>query len=717
MFPCFCIQWIITYLLLTMKKIICSFLLGLYTLCGIYAQTWTADNGNGTFTNPLFYDEFTDPDLIRVGTDFYMVASSMHAMPGLPLLHSKDLVNWNFVTYVFETLDLGPDFHLEGKKGVYGNGIWAPCIRYYNGKFYIFVNINGYGLQVFIADRPEGPWTHKNMGGTIYDLGVLFDDDGRIYAVHGYDEVHLIEIKPDFSGYVEGSDRVIIPKGSAMGEGHHFYKINGKYYIISADYAPVGRMQCARADRPEGPYETTVISHRETMGNGQGWWTQGYGFWSDIPDEGDKFTFQPPSDNYFSAVPLHQGGIVDLPNGEWWGFSMMDMRSVGRLTYLSPVTWKNGWPYFGVEGNLGRSPRTWFNPDTGVETEPHAPYQRDDDFSSDKLNPVWQWNHIPVDSKWKVTKGTLRLHTLPARSLMFAKNTLTQRAMGPESTVTVELDASALKKGDVAGLALFNTPYYWIGAVRTAEGLMLRFYDMVKNVRTDEPLASDKVWLRACGDFRNDIASMAYSTNGNDFKTIGKGLRLGYQMHTFQGVRYALFAYNTNGKKGGYAKFDNFTVDEPLADRSKNLPVGKIITLTNLANGERAWANPHGMLHHAASGSKEFNEASCRFLVHDRGKGRVALEAADGSGFLTVTGLGLSGDVRLMKKESKASLFLWQDMLWGNCMLLSLHTNRFVGLNPLTSEPYAADWEGTRPDRKDGTVFAWEVYSKENASK
>ena len=127
--------------------------MGLYTLCGIYAQTWTADNGNGTFTNPLFYDEFTDPDLIRVGTDFYMVASSMHAMPGLPLLHSKDLVNWSFVTYVFETLDLGPDFHLEGKKGVYGNGIWAPCIRYYNGKFYIFVNINGYGLQVFIAEK------------------------------------------------------------------------------------------------------------------------------------------------------------------------------------------------------------------------------------------------------------------------------------------------------------------------------------------------------------------------------------------------------------------------------------------------------------------------------------------------------------------------------------------------------------------------------------
>ena len=208
---------------------------------GLQARSWTADNGNGTFTNPLFYDEFTDPDMIRVGTDFYMVASSMHAMPGLPLLRSKDLVNWEFMTYVFNKLDMGPEFHLEGKKGVYGNGIWAPAIRYHEGRFYIFVNVNDHGLQVFTAERPEGPWTHKNMGGRIYDLGVLFDDDGKIYAVHGYDEVHLIEIKADFSGYVEGSDRVIIPKGNAMGEGHHFYKINGKYYICLLYTSPSPR--------------------------------------------------------------------------------------------------------------------------------------------------------------------------------------------------------------------------------------------------------------------------------------------------------------------------------------------------------------------------------------------------------------------------------------------------------------------------------------------
>ena len=255
-------------------------------------------------------------------------------------------------------------------------------------------------------------------------------------------------------------------------EGHRWYdarrtgeKIevaDGKYYIISADYAPVGRMQCARADKLEGPYETVVISNRETMGTQRGWWTKGYGFWSNIPNEGEAMEFERPSENGFGAVTLHQGGIVDLPNGEWWGFSMMDVKSAGRLTFLSPVTWKDGWPYFGLEGNLGRSPRTWFKPDTGTDIAPLTTYQRDDDFSSAKLKPIWQWNHIPVDKKWSLTekKGVLRLHTLPAKNFMYAKNTLTQRAIGPESSATIELNAKSLKKGDVAGLGLLNVPYY-----------------------------------------------------------------------------------------------------------------------------------------------------------------------------------------------------------------------------------------------------------------
>lgn len=690
------------------------------SLCALFmgkanSQSWTADNGNGTFTNPLFYDEFTDPDLIRVDTVFYMVASSMHAMPGLPLLRSKDLVNWEFVTYIFDKLDLGPEFHLEGDKGIYGNGIWAPAIRYHKGTFYVFVNVNDHGLQVFSAQDPSGPWIHKNMGGRIYDLGILFDDDDKIYAVHSYDEVKLIEIKPDFSGYVEGSEKVIIPKNNAMGEGHHFYKINGKYYIISADYAPVGRMQCARADKPEGPYETVVISSRETMGTQRGWWSKGYGFWSNIPNEGEVMEFEKPSENGFYAVPLHQGGIVDLPNGEWWGFSMMDVKSTGRLTFFSPVTWKNGWPYFGLEGNLGRSPRTWFKPDIGMNTTPITTYKRDDDFSSPKLQPIWQWNHIPVDKKWSLTekKGMLRLHTLPAKNFMYAKNTLTQRVMGPESNATVVLDVKSLKQGDVAGLALLNVPYYWIGVIRTNQGLAIRVYDLVKNQSVDEPILTNRVYLRANGNYDKDIARLSFSTDGVNFKEVGDDLRLGYQMKTFQGVRYALFAFNTEGKEGGYADFDSFKVEEPLADRSRNLPIGKIITLTNLGNNMLVWAHSHGMLHFTGSLKDAYYSKGCQFRVHDRGKGRIALESMDGSGFITVVGEGLSGDVRMMKDESEGSLFLWQDMLRNECMLLSLKTNRYVGLALETGEPYSADWAGSRPDRKDGAVFKWKALEEE----
>lgn len=340
-----------------MRNIVLLLLMSISILCPLAAQTsWTADNGNGTFTNPLFYDEFSDPDIIRVGEDFYMAGTTMHCMPGLVVLHSKDLVNWKFLSYAFNQLNMGDEFRLSNGKEAYGQGIWAPCICYHKGKFYIFSNINGHGMQVFISDNPAGPWEHKNMGGNIYDLSVLFDDNDKIYAVYKYDEVKMIEIKPDFSGYVEGSERVIIPAGNAMGEGHHIYKIKGKYYIISANYSPMGRMQCARADKIEGPYETAAISVKETMGTERVHWTDNISLGSSVPEMGFKFKISKPSKDNMGCATLHQGGIVDLPNGDWWGVSMLDFRAVGRTTCLSPVTWEDGWPYFGLPGNLGRSP-------------------------------------------------------------------------------------------------------------------------------------------------------------------------------------------------------------------------------------------------------------------------------------------------------------------------------------------------------------------------
>jgi xylan 1,4-beta-xylosidase len=671
--------------------------------------TWMADNGNGTYTNPLFYDEFSDPDIIRVGGDFYLAGTTMHAMPGLVVLHSKDLVNWSFLSYACERLDFGPEYRLEGGREVYGQGIWAPCIRYHNGTFYIFSNINGRKTQVFRATNPAGPWTRSEMGSSLHDLSVLFDDDGKIYVVWNYNQVMFAQLKPDLSDIMPETKRVVIPAGSGMGEGHHFYKIKGKYYIISANYAPVGRMQCARADRPEGPYETAVISVRETMGTQRGWWVRNVSIGSPVPGPGTKFDVFKPGENEFGAVPLHQGGIVDLPNGDWWGLSMMDFKSVGRTTFLSPVTWQDGWPYFGLPGNLGRSPRTWLKPAVGVDVPPTAPYERNDDFSGPKLQPIWQWNHNPVDSKWSLTEkpGVLRLHTLPAEQFLWAKNTLTQRVIGSESSATVVLDGTGLQPGDVAGLALLNIPCAWIGIARTETGPVLRWYNQFTDQTIDTALASARVSLRATGDYDADLARLSYNVDGVNFTPVGDEIRLPYQLKTFQGVRYALFAFNSSGREGGYADFDTFRVDEPLADRSKNLPVGKVITLTNVANGSRVWGHPLGMLHSAAPASEEADGPGARFRVLDRGRGRVALEVMDGRGFLTVVGAGLSADVRLCPQESDGSLFQWQDMLRDQCMLLSLQTHRYVGLDPATGEPYSADWPGTRPDRKDGTVLAW----------
>lgn len=671
-------------------------------------SSWTADNGNGSYTNPLFYDEFSDPDIIRVGEDYYLAGTTMHCLPGLVILHSKDLVNWHFLSYCFDRFDMGDEFRLENGKEAYGQGIWAPCIRYHEGKFYVFSNVNGHGMQVFIADDPAGPWKRIHMGGHIYDLSVLFDDNGKIYAVYGYDEVKMIEIKSDFSGYVEGSERVIIPRGNAMGEGHHFYKIQGKYYIISADYSPMGRMQCARAERIEGPYETTAISVKETMGTECVHSVGNVGLGTGVPENGFIYKISKPSRNSMGCATLHQGGIVDLPNGDWWGVSMQDFRAVGRTTCLSPVTWVDGWPYFGLAGNLGRTPRTWEKPATGVDETPHAPYQRNEDFNGKGLLPVWQWNHEPVDSHWALSKGKLRLHTLPAKNFLWARNTLTQRGIGPRSSATVTLDGSHLKSGDVAGLGLLNMPYAWLGVVKEGRNMILRYYcqqtDKIVDVNCDAAI----VYLRVSGDFDRDVASFSYSYDGKNFRAVGDTVLMPYQLKTFQGTRYALFAFNPTAK-GGYALFDDFCVDEPMADRAGNLPVGKVITLYNIGNRQRVFANPHGMLYFKGRGAKEYDSDACCFRVHDRGNGRVVLEAMNGTGFVTVIGAGLSADVRLIPQETDASLFQWQDMLYGQCMLLSLKTHKYIGLNPTTGEPYSADWPGTTPDRRNGTVFEWNI--------
>ncbi|MBD0278927.1 MAG: glycoside hydrolase 43 family protein [Flavisolibacter sp.] len=671
----------------------------------VKSRTWTSDNGNGTFTNPLFYDEFSDPDLIRVGDDYYLTGTTMHAMPGLPVLHSKDLVNWEFLSYAVNKLDFGPAYRLEEGKDIYGQGIWAPSFRYHKGTFYIFTNVNGQTTQLFTATNPRGPWTQTKMKKSFHDLSVLFDDDGKIYVVWGYDEVHLAELTEDLTDTKPGTERVIVPKGSGAGEGCHFYKINGKYYITNTNYDPLCYQVCLRADKPTGPYEVNVMSAEENFGVGTSWQLRDY-------RNGPPFRLIPPQENYVGCITLHQGGIVQTQSGEWWGWSMMDHNSVGRLLGLSPVTWQDGWPYFGLPGNLTRTPRTWVKPNTGFSSPPHAPYERSDDFSSPTVKPVWQWNHVPVDNKWSLTarKGYLRLQSLPAKDFWSARNSLTQRAVGPESVATTEMETKGLKSGDIAGLALLNFPYAWIGVTKNGDTIEVRQFDQQTGTVNKDKLTNQRIWLRVHCNFDTDKALFSYSTDGINFKPIGDSVIMPYQLRTFQGIRYTLFNFNTAGAEGGYADFNHFIVDEPRSrGRTQPIPHGKIITLTSLADST-VLINWKDFVRPVAVNSPMARGNVSHFRVLDRGKGRIALQSVVDSGFVTVKGLGGMAEVRIEKEEKgDASLFQWQDMLRGDLMLMSLATHKYLFADPYARSLTSADAPGTRPDRKDGSCFVWKL--------
>jgi len=649
--------------------------------------TWTPDNGNGTFTNPLFYDEFSDPDLIRVGDWFYLTGTTMHTMPGLPILRSKDLVNWEFVAYAMDKLDLGPAFRLEGGQNIYGQGIWAPCFRYHDGKFYIFSNVNHQMTQMFTATDPKGPWTRTSMKRSFHDLSVLFDDDGKAYVVWGHQDLHLAQLTDDLTDMVPGTERALFTAEAGMGEGSHFYKVDGKYYIISAEYAGGFRMPAARADHVLGPYEVNrAISLHEDFGMATG---------PRLRTPKPPFDFWAPGSAASHSLAMHQGGIIKTPEGEWWGFSMMDFNSVGRLTSLSPITWKDGWPYYGLPGNLTRTPRTWIKPKTATPQPVHVPYRRSDDFAASRLQPLWQWNHVPVDGKWSLSErpGFLRLHALPATSFYDARNTLTQRAIGPMSTPTVLLDASNLKPGDTAGLGLLNLPYATLGVEKRADGLDIVLYDQRPDKTVRVKMMGKRIWLRADCDFLAERARFSYSFDGVTFTPIGEEVVLVYQTFTFQGVRYGLFNYNTTGVEGGFADFDRIDIHQPHTHGlMRPIPYGRSIRLTSFHATTGLAASPGGLA----------SAAPTRFEIIDRRLGRVALRS--GRRYVTVGG---DGAVTLeAAKPGTAQSFQWIETPTGELVLMSLATNRFLRIDPKTRD-IRADSPGPMPDDSDGARFMW----------
>ena len=669
------------------------------------AKHWTADNGNGTYSNPLFYEEFEDPDVIRVDDDYYLAGTTMHMNPAVQLMHSRDLVNWELVGYCMDRLDLGPAFRLEDGRGIYGKGIWAPCIRYHNGMFYVFSNVNGVGLQVFRSKTIHGPWRRNQLPGR-HDLSVLFDNDGKIYIISSNRNPYPIEeLTPDLKSFVPGVRHQLDVR---MGEGHHLYKINGKYYDISAIPGATTDQMVARADSIDGPWTVERMVQGESLGV--------------TTVAIDRAT---PNDR---GLTLHQGGMVDTPSGEWWSVIMSDHGSAGRMIALVPITWHNDFPLIGLPGNLRKAPNTWIKPNTGYTQDPKPAFIHNDNFDNGKLNPEWQWNHVPDDSKWSLTEkpGVLRLHSLPADNFYSARNSICQRPPAPESIMTVELDTSGMVAGDTAGLALLSSPYAWIGVVKSAEGMTLQMYNSPRRGRgfgrrgaTQTPVPDNPsvispvnpprhIWLRVHCNFDIDEAVFSMSADGKAFTPLGNPFTMMFQLITFQGVRPALFNYNTSGQPGGYADFDNYTVDEPRAHGiEREIPMGKTIALISGADDSFLAANLESstLINIPAADNAP---ANAKFQVIDLGLGRVVLKAGNGKV------VSIANDDVVLKhlgdaKPVNAESFQWVNLMRGDTMLMSLTNHRYLATKPNSPGPVTVSATGPNPARKGGACFKWKV--------
>jgi len=513
------------------------------------SKVWVADQGNGTYKNPILNADYSDPDAIRVGNDFYLVSSSFEDMPGLPILHSNDLVNWSIIGHAL--LRQPPYDHFS--KPQHGNGVWAPAIRYHNGEYYIYSPDPDYGIYVLKAKNPAGPWSEPVLvagGSGLIDPCPLWDEDGTVYLVHGWagSRAGIKSIISINKMNAEGTK--VIDEGVMVFDGHEtdptvegpkIYKRNGYYYIFApAGGVPTGWQLVLRSKNIYGPYERKVVM-----------------------DQG-RTTINGP----------HQGAWVDTQTGEDWFLHFQDKGPYGRVTHLQPMKWVDNWPVIGLDPNhtgKGEPVLIYKKPNVGKVYPIETPAESDE-FNTVELGKQWQWMANPK-STWLATTnaGYLRLFSyMPpdtVKNLWDAPNVLLQKTPADEFMATTKMTFKPnIKLDEKAGLVMMGFSYAGLALHYKKDGVYLTYMDCKDAVKGNKEkeetilkMNQPTVYLRVKVT-AGAVCRFSYSLDGSTFTDAGTEFKA--EVGRWIGAKVGIFCTRTTQiNDSGYADFDWFRVE------------------------------------------------------------------------------------------------------------------------------------------------------------
>ena len=513
------------------------------------SQVWVADNGNGTYKNPVLYADYSDPDLIRVGDDYYLTASSFNCTPGLPILHSKDLVNWQIINHALKKQNPEEVFNTPQ----HGKGVWAPSMNYHNNEFYIYYPDPDFGIYMIKTKHPEAEWSKPVLvleGKGIIDPSSLWDNDGKAYLIVAWagSRAGVNSLLTVYKMNSEGSQ--VIDEGKHVYDGHDedhtvegpkFYKLNGYYYILCpAGGVGTGWQLALRSKNIYGPYERKIVM-----------------------DQG-KTSINGP----------HQGGMVQTQTGEYWFLHFQDKGAYGRILHLQPVNWKYDWPVIGEDKDgdgKGEPVSTHKKPDLGKIYPVSTPVESDE-FNSDTLGLQWQWQANPKIQWLALMKNTgyLRLFAYPSdsgKNLWTVPNLLLQKFPAPDFTVTTKMKWTVEQggwRGKKAGLIIMGTDYAYLSISKFDTGFrvsLINCYDALSDKKEEiieqQSLKDGMAYLRVAVSGPNAQCSFSYSEDGVNYKSIGKVFTA--KPGRWIGAKVGLFSTAVPGiRNGGYADIDWF---------------------------------------------------------------------------------------------------------------------------------------------------------------